>query len=161
MDTRITHFSLVSSFLDVGFDSRSISDIVKIELDDALRQNSIKFPSEWGLIFQANYNNAREILISKNKLGTYSSDKMKYVIIVIPVPLIENINWGVEKKQHCYGIDHYDKLMKNFWALEVDYAQYSNRHDYIIACLRRGINKALEEGITVGKVKVKISMPLP
>jgi hypothetical protein len=145
MNTRITHFSLVIDFLDIAFDSDSISDILKKEVDDVLRLNSIELPSKWCLVFRATYSNAKGILISKNKLGTYPSDKMKEVKIVIPVPLKEIVEWGVEEHQHVYGIDHYDKLMNNFCELEVDYSQYSNRQDYIIACLRSGIKKLLKK----------------
>jgi hypothetical protein len=158
MNTRITHFSLVIDFLDIAFDSDSISDILKKEVDDVLRLNAIELPDKWWLVFRATYSNARGVLISKNRLGTYPSDKMKKVTIVIPVPLKEIVEWGVEERQHVYGIDHYDKLMKNFWALEVDYSQYSNRQDYIIACLRSGIKKAFEECFTVGGVKVKAQL---
>ena len=155
METFITHSSLIIDFLDIGFDSKAMSDILKKEVDDVLSLISIEMPSGWSLIFQANYSNAREVLISKNRHGSYPSDKLKYVTIVIPIPLKENIEWGVEEKQYTYGKDHYDKFKKNFWALEVDYAQYTNRQDYIIACLRGGIKKAFEEGFTVGGVKVK------
>ncbi len=155
MDTRIIESSLIIDFLDIGYDFKAISGILKKEVDNALRLNSIELPSDWALIFQANYNNAREVLVSKNRHGSYPSDKFKWVTIVIPIPSKENIEWGVEEKQYIYGIDHYDKIKKNFWALEVDYAQYTNRQDYIIACLRSGIKKAFEEGFTVGGVKVK------
>jgi Immunity protein 9 len=156
MNTRITHFCLVGDFLGVGFDHNAVSDVLKKEIDHALRLNSIDLPGGWSLFFQATYNNARGVLVSKNSIGSSRSEKIKEILIVIPIPLKENVEWGVEEKQHTYGKDHYDKLMKNFWALEVDYAQYTNRQDYIIGCLRSGIKKAFEEGFTVGGVKVKI-----
>ena len=45
--------------------------------------------------------------------------------------------------------------MKNFFELAVDYKNYTDRNDYIIACLKAGIKKAFEEGFTVGGIKVK------
>jgi len=74
MSTIITHASSVIDFVDIEFDSKSISNTLTKEVDNALRQNSIELHSGWWLIFQANYNNARGILVSKNRHGSYPSE---------------------------------------------------------------------------------------
>lgn len=63
---------------------------------------------------------------------------------------------GVNPEQHLYNRDHYDKLMKNFYELNINFRDYTNRADYITACLKAGIKKAFHEGFTVGKSKVKV-----
>lgn len=160
MDIRVTHFCLLSEFLDVDFNSNEISDGLNPRIHELMQENNQSIPSDWILIFDATYNNGKVPLVTKNKLGSYPSDKMKYIKIVIPIPLKSEIEWGVNPEQHLYRKDHYDKLMKNFWELDIDFKDYSNRTDYITACLKAGIKKAFEEGFTVGGVKVKASKPV-
>jgi hypothetical protein len=154
METQITHFCLIIDFLDVGFDTNEISQTLKIYLDNLLRNNSEKLANDWKLIFQANYNNGTKILISKNKFGTRKSEKIKEVVIVIPVPSKDIIEWGVENNQYVYGTNHYDNIIGNFWGLEIDFYKFSNRHDYIVDSLKRGILKSLKEGISVNGIKI-------
>jgi hypothetical protein len=146
---------LLSEFLDIEFIAHDISDNLTPIIINIIRENNLNIPDDWILIFQAGYNNGKVPLVSKNKLGSYTSDKMKYIKVVIPIPLKSEISWGVKPDQHLYGKDHYDKLMKNFWELAVDYSIYHNRTDYITACLKAGIKKAFEKGFTVGGVKLK------
>lgn len=155
MDIRFTHMGLVFKFVDSGFNSNEIYDSLKPSLIELMAANNLYIPDDWALLFQAGYTNGRIPLVSKNKIGGYPSDKMKYITIVIPIPLKSEISWGVKPEQHLYGKDHYDKLMKNFWELAVDFRNYDNRTDYITACLKAGIKKAFEEGFTVGGVKLK------
>lgn len=121
-----------------------------------MRDNNLTVPDDWILIFEATYNNGKVPLVARNKVGSYPSDKMKYVKIVIPIPLKSEVDWGVNPEQHLYKKEHYDKLMRNFLELNVDYNNYNNRTDYIIACLKAGIKKAFEEGFTVGKTKIRV-----
>jgi len=155
MDIRFTHINLVFEFEDIGFNSTVIYNSLKPLVIEIMSSNSLKIPEDWVLLFKAGYTNARMPLVSKNKIGGYPSDKMKYITIVIPIPLESEIRWGVKPKQHLYGKNHYDKLMKNFWELDVDYRNYDNRTDYITACLKAGVKKVFEEGFTVGGVKLK------
>lgn len=156
MNISITHLSLVVDFLDKDFNSKTISDLMRNELESLLIDNAIHLPDGWTLIFRATYSNSYSPLVSKNKTGSYPSDKLKYITIVIPIPLTSEIKWGVDESQHIYGKDHYDRLKKNFWELPIDCKQFHNRQDYILYCLRKGIKKTFEEGFTVGGVKVKI-----
>jgi hypothetical protein len=155
MDIRVTHFCLLTEFLDVDFNAKEISDGLTPRIKAMMHENNLTIPSDWILIFQASYNNGKQPLVSRNKVGSYTSDRMKYVTIAIPVPLKTEISWGVNPDQHLYKKDHYDKLMKNFYELDVDYKDYTNRTDYIIACLNAGIKRSFEEGFTVGGIKVK------
>ena len=160
MKISIGHFCVLSNFLDVGFISNEISNDLTPKIYEIMHKNSLSLPEDWMLIFQAGYNNARVPLVAKNKLGSYPSDKMKYIKIVIPVPLLSEIEWGVKPEQHLYPKEHYDKLMKNFWELDINFRNFNNRSDYITACLKKGIKKAFEEGFTVGGMKVKAKKPV-
>lgn len=155
MDIRFTHTNLVFGFEDERFNSNKIYLEQLSNVNSIIVSNALQIPDDWALIFDVGYNNGRIPLLSKNRFGTYPSDKMKYIKIVIPIPLESEISWGVKPEQHLYGKDHYDKLMKNFWELAVDYRSYNNRTEYITACLKAGIKKAFEEGFTVGGVKLK------
>lgn len=155
MDIRVTHFCVLSNFLDVEFIANDISDKLTPLIHKIMKENDLTIPDDWILTFQASYNNGKTPLVSKNKLGSYTSDKMKDITIAIPIPLKSEISWGVEPVQHLYGKNHFDKLMRNFWELDINYRNYNNRTDYITACLKAGIKKAFEEGFTVGGVKVK------
>lgn len=160
MDVSIGHFCLIYDFLDVGFNTNKISERLKPDILKLMRDYNLTIPEDWKLIFEATYNNGIVPLVAKNKVGSYPSDKMKYVKIVIPIPLKSEIEWGVDPEQHLYKKDHYDKLMKNFRELDVDYRQYTNRTDYITACLKAGVGNAFEEGFTVGKSKLQIKAPV-
>lgn len=155
MDIRFTHTNLVFGFEDEGFNSNQIYDSLISLAIEIMATNNLNIPEDWVLLFKAVYTNGRIPLVSKNKIGGYPSDRMKYITIIIPIPLESEISWGVKPEQHLYGKDHYDKLMKNFWELAVDYRSYNNRSEYITACLKAGIKKAFEEGFTVGGVKLK------
>lgn len=156
MNIEVSHFGLVSDFIGVDFDSKKISFEWTQKLKRIFYENQLNFPMDWQLIFHLTYNNGKIPLVAKNKVGGYPSDKMKYIKIVIPVPLISEIEWGVNPDQHLYGKNHYDKLMKNFNELEINFKNYKNRTDYISACLEGGIKRAFKEGFTVGGVKIQI-----
>jgi hypothetical protein len=160
MDIRFTHTNLVFGFEDEGFDSNIIYSNQLSIVNSIMLLNKLQIPDDWVLMFDIGYNNGRIPLLSKNKFGTYPSDKMKYIKIVIPIPLESEISWGVKPEQHLYGKDHYDKLIKNFWELAIDYRNYGNRTDYITACIKAGIKKAFVEGFTVGGVKIKAKQPI-
>jgi hypothetical protein len=160
MDIRFTHINLVFDFEDSGFNSQKIYTSFIPAVRDVMSSNGFVIPSDWALIFQAGFSNGKKPLVSKNRIGSYSSDKLKYITVIIPIPLVSEIGWGVRPVQHLYNKDHYDKLMKNFYALNIDYNDYSSREDYITACLKEGIIKSFQEGFTVGGIKIKTTKPI-
>lgn len=156
MDIRFTHTNLIFGFEDDGFDAEKIyaeelSDVIKI-----MHSNNLKIPHDWILVFDIGYNNGKTPLVSKNKVGTYPSDKMKYIKIVVPIPSNKEIIWGVNPEQYLYEKNHYDGLMRNFWELNICFQDFKNRTDYIKACIKAGVKKVFEEGFTVGGEKIKI-----
>ena len=156
MESRITHFSLIIDFLDERFDSNRISDILKTEVDHILEINLLSNQNDWVIQFRATYNNGKQLLISKNKFGSYSSDKIKEITIPIPIPLINEVSWGVNQEQHIYKDSHYDNLLDNFWSLDVNIDDFTNREDYILDCMRRAIKLCFEKKYTVNGVKLRL-----
>jgi len=156
MQTRVNHTCLILDFWDETFDAEEASSVLKAKGDNLLRQCRFENLEDWEIEFRATYNNARQLLISKNKLGTYSSDKYKQITIVIPIPNKESVAWGVASSQFIYDIDHYDGLMKNFNALEVDFINFTNRSDYIKDCIERAIDYCFINGIVIKGTKIQL-----
>jgi hypothetical protein len=156
MEARVNHSCYILDFIDEGFDCSKISAELKPKADSYLKVCPAPGIEEWEIEFRAIYNNGRQLLVSKNKLGTYPSDKYKQITIAIPIPGIEDVFWGVKSEQYVFGVDHYDKLMKNFNALDVDYEKFDNRSDYIKNCLARAIEFSFTNGIVIKGVKLQI-----
>ena len=156
MESIITHTSLIIDFLDVDFNANKLSDQYKPIVDALLSSKGFSTKNDWLIQFRACYNNGRQLLITRNKFGTYPKDKIKEITLAIPIPSIRTVTWGVEDNQYINGPDHYDPIIKNFWAEEVNFYQFSNRSDYIYSCLRKGIKRAFFEGFTVGGIKVVV-----
>ncbi|AEI52171.1 Imm9 family immunity protein [Runella slithyformis] len=154
----ISHTSMIFEFVDIGFNTLQIYDSLRPSIIELMKKEKLSIPDEWTLYFNAGYTNSKTPLVSKNKIGSYPSDKMKEITIIIPIPLKSEIDWGVNPEQHLYKKDHYDKLMKNFFELNIDFKNYTNRTDYVTACLKAGIKKAFEQGFTVGGMKVKANV---
>ena len=93
MKIEISHTSLIFEFVNDGFDSRKIYESLLHIIDDIITSNNLKIPDDWMLIFDIGYNNGRIPLLSKNKFGTYPSDKMKY--IKFHVKLEDTVSEGV------------------------------------------------------------------
>lgn len=155
MILRIGHTSYLVDFLDVNFISDEISNVLYHEFINFLDTFNSPRNSDWVVRFRAAYTNSRKLLVSKNKLGTYPSDKTKQITIAIPIPLIDDVTWGVSPEQHAFKIDHYDELIDNFWELDVDFKIYNGRTDYILDSMRRGIRESFERGFNVGGIKIQ------
>lgn len=151
---KVRHVSYALDFMDKGFDTDSISNALKSEFKDIFK--SIKNSKLLGreIQFRATYTNGKWLLISKNRFGSYTSDNIKEITIPIPIPIDEKVSWGVKSKQHTFKEDHYDGLLDNFWVLDIDYTNFSNRTDYIMECMRRAIDLCFEKGYTVNGVKL-------
>jgi hypothetical protein len=157
MGVIVTHSSLVLEFVDIQFNSKEIYDSFNYRIIYLLNREKIELPTDWKLIFQVIYTNSNHVLVSRNKIGNYKNDKMKYVSIVIPIPLVSEVNWGVPIESHIYPKSHYDRLIKNFWILEVDYKNFKNRSDYINSSIEEAIKKSFTEGIIIDDLKLKLT----
>ncbi len=152
MKTRINITSMV-----INLPFPNIYEILKLEVDQLLANHSLIDKTDWTLKFRANYNNGKHVLVTKNKFGNYRDSKTKEITVIIPVPLLDVVSWGVEESRHCNKTTHFDKIIHNFWVLEdVDVTKFTTLHDYALDCMRRGIKKAFHEGFTIDGIKIKI-----
>ena len=158
MRIRILHTSYVINFLNVGFNTTSINNSLEIEIGQFVQK--IK-PDEnlgdWEIAFKAIYNNSDKILIFY-KTRSELKEKRKEIVIHIPIPRNDAhspIDWGVPSK-NLGKLMLLEEFEKYAVGLDVNYSQFTNRQDYIIDCLRRGIRKAFEEGFSVNRIKVKL-----
>ena len=154
MKSRVRHVSYILDFLDLAFEANAISKVIKSEFDALLEKNSLSSKTDWEIQLRATYTNGRQLLISKNKFGSYPSDRIKEITIPIPIPLTNMVPWGVQREQHMYSIDHYDEILHNFWTLDVDYSKFDNCNDYILNCLRRVLDLIFLKEYTVNGVKL-------
>ena len=146
MKSRICHSSYVIDFLDVDFSSDEISNILQPEIDATLEEVAKGVLPDWELEFLALYNNTENILLYR-KARSYTADKYKEVVIHIPIPTKDVVEWGVKKEQLLKtGVGksiHYADI------LSIDPTKYNDRTSYIIECMRIGINESFRLGITV------------
>lgn len=155
MQSRILINSYVIDFIDIEFDSDNIKSVIKLETDKVLQSLKNDALKDWEIRFNFTYNTGNNIFIYK-KLKSELADKFKEITIHIPIPRKEVVSWGVRKEQHIYDDNHFDKIIKNFDCLDVDYSKFHNRRDYILNCMRRAIKFCFENGFTINGIKVKI-----
>jgi hypothetical protein len=156
MQIRILDSAMIVDFINEGFDSTEICAAIKSEtetLTQSIKNEKIK---DWEVCFRFIYNNVKQILIyTKNK--SYTKERYKDITTHIPIPIKDNVSWGVGLEQHVYrNENHLDHLLKNFNYLDVDYSKFSNRKDYILDCMRRTVKFCFNEGFTINSVKVKL-----
>jgi hypothetical protein len=156
MKTRVLDSSLVINFMNVGFSSDEVLTEIKLKADEQVKKIENESLKDWELIFRFIYNNVKQILIyTKNK--SYSKEKYKEIIVHIPVPTTEIVPWGVKEDQHVYSDNnHLDSIIKNFDRLDVDFTIFTNRSDYLLACMCRSVKFCFEKGFTINGVKCKI-----
>lgn len=160
MKSRILNSSYVIDFLDVGFNSNHIKQVIKFETDEILSHLANEELEDWEIHFIFSYNNANSILIYK-KGKSFSKERYKEITIHIPIPIRTHVNWGVETSQHVYEENHLNNILKNFSALEVNYKKFENRTDYILSCMRRAIHLCFNEGFTVNGQRIMCNYPVP
>lgn len=155
MKSIVTHTSYIIDFMDIEFDTNKISLTIENEANEYLKSYKINNLDDWKLRFRTVYNNGKQLLISKNKFGTLITEKCKEITIVIPIPPTETVPWGVKQEQYVYKKDHYDEIKMNFNVLEICYADFNNRTDFIEYCLRKSIEYCFFNGITIKGTKIK------
>lgn len=136
-------------------DTAELCSIIKTEVEKIIEPFNSEKIDLWNLCFSFRYNYLRQILIyTKEKSDTKL--KSKEITIHIPIPIKEQVFWGVNKSQHIYESEnHLDHIIKNFICLNVDYSKFDNRSDYILDCMRRAIKSCFENGFTINGVKLK------
>ncbi|ALI98517.1 Imm9 family immunity protein [Rufibacter tibetensis] len=147
MDTRITHSSYVINFLDVNFDSKKLSKTLKLEADRILRQITFENLQDWEIEFRGAYGKGEKIRVYK-KTRSYTTDKIKLIVIHIPIPINTIVPWGVEESQQV-DLTIPKNSERYFDVLPVDYNSFSNINDYLLDSFRRGIEHSFKDGFKV------------
>jgi hypothetical protein len=156
MIVRILDGSMVENFERVGFDSDKFRENLIPQIDNILKECKNKNLENWAINFRIKYTNARGIMIKTN-CKSYQDLKCKEIVAHIPIPTDNIVNWGVKLAQHVYkDTSHLDKLAKNFDFLEVEFKEFSDRHDYLIDSIKRIITFCFEKGLVINKEKVRI-----
>jgi len=156
MHVKITSSAMISNFLNVGFNSYEICQLVESEANKMIHNVNNENLKDWRLRFLFSYTNGTQIIVSKR---TKSETDIKYKEIVahIPIPLKDKISWGVELSQHVYKDERYlDNIIHNFYSLKIDFTNYKNRHDYILDSMRRVVNFAFKNGFTINGIRIKV-----
>jgi len=156
MHVRILDSAMIVDFINEGFNSSELCSIVKSETEKIIQTIENEKLKEWEVCFRFVYNNVKQILIyTKNK--SYPKEKYKEIIVHIPIPVKEEIDWGVDLEQHVYSDkNHLDHLLQNFFCLDVDYTKFTNRQDYLLNSMIRSIKFCFDVGFTINGIKVKL-----
>ncbi|MCC3157984.1 immunity 9 family protein [Hymenobacter sp. 15J16-1T3B] len=140
--------------MDIDFNSDEISRILKKEADNILNLIDIPSLSDWELQFKATYGSNPPLRVFM-RTRSYTNDKQKLIVIHIPIPKQDIVAWGVTPKQQVKLKTHPDEARYCSY-LDVNFAGFSNRTDYILDSMRRGIMLCFEKGFTVNGVKIKL-----
>ena len=150
MVSRINHTSYVINF-DAPF--KAISELLKPETDALLSKVVVKGLDDWEVQFRAVYGEGNMSRIYK-KTRSFVKDKQKEIVIHIPIPSKDIVDWGVEENQHI-NLPPVSNP-QDFSYIDICFADYTNRFDYIVAQMRKAILFCLEDGFTVNGKKVKL-----
>jgi hypothetical protein len=147
MNTRITHSSYVINFLDVNFDSEELSKTLKLDADKVLRQITNENLQDWEIEFRGAYGMGEQIRIYK-KTRSYTADKIKLIVIHIPIPTKDKVSWGVDESQ-LVDLTIPKNSEKYFDVLPVNYGLFPNVNEYLLDSIRRGIEHSFKDGFKV------------
>lgn len=153
MKIKISESSYVIDFLGIDYDSNKVMNAVAYELKNCLEQIEISAELyDWTLEFKLLYNNVRHLGIAR-KGRSDKSLKLKGVIIHIPIPTKEIIEWGVLENQLLKEIQPDKRYIDE---LKVEFQKFPNRFEYITNHAKRAVNVALESGITVNGYRIQL-----
>jgi len=155
LNFKILLSSFIFDFLDVGFDSKEIEETVKQKTEKYFEILSLKKLEGWELHFMFRLNNVPKILIY-TRSKSFPIQRYKEVVIHIPIPSVDQISWGANENQYLYKKNYLDNQLENFYKLEINYANYRNRRDYLIDCMTKSFEETMRKGIRVNKQLVKL-----
>jgi Immunity protein 9 len=148
MKLKITSASSILLFPSMDYGQNEIDQYIE---NAVLGKLDVSIAPEWTLIFCLHFCKSDWIGVFKRGI-TYPSTKEKGVTIAIPIPTIDQISYGLEKKRFLARppLD-----AAKYWTLSVDYAKYESLKDFILESAKRGIDEAFKQGITVDGKKIQ------
>lgn len=152
MKSRISHGSHLIDFLIPGFDYKKIDQPLKEEVDEILNRYKIPVLKDWEITFTALYGNRDKIYVCR-KAKSQVSMKYKEIVIHIPIPSKNVASWGIDENQIVKLKFSNDN--KYCEPIDIGIENYSDKYEFILACMRKGIKYTFEKGFTVNKIKIK------
>ena len=152
MKSRINHSSHLIDFLVDDFDYEQIDKPLKKIVDLKLKKYNIPELKEWTVEFLATYGNLNKIVVYR-QARSQSDMKYKQIIIHIPIPLKDIVFWGVNENQTI----KLNSPSENCELIDIKPENYSNKYDFIIECMKKGIDHTFDKVFTVNKIKIKAS----
>ena len=152
MNSKINHAGYLIDFLVDDFDYDRIENPLIKYLNSKLENYNISELKDWSVEFKAIYRNVDKIYIFRQARSQVDM-KYKEIVVHIPIPLKTNIDWGVTENQIVNL--KFNPNSKYCESIEIESNSYTNKYDFIIACMKKGIDHAFKKGFTVNKIKIK------
>ena len=149
---KVNHSSHLIDFTIPGFDYTKIEQPLEIEINSKLKEYDIPELNDWKVVFKALYGNRDKIYVYRQARSEVDM-KYKEIVIHIPIPLKSQTEWGVEKNQVVNL--KFPENNKYCESIVAEFENYTNKYDFIIDCMRKGIRHTFEKGFTVNKIKIK------
>lgn len=149
---KVSHSSHLIDFTIPGFNYKKIELALEIEINAKLNEYDIPELNDWKIVFKALYGNREKIYVCRQARSQVDM-KYKEIIIHIPIPLNSQMEWGIEKNQ-VVNIK-FPENNKYCESIEAEFKNHSDKYDFIIDCMRKGIKHTFEKGFTVNKIKIK------
>jgi len=139
----------------IGFyDFRDCQDSICQYAAELLKKLDLSDLSDWTLIL-------RFVLGKSDWVGvytkgiTYPSTKERDISIIIPIPLLDQASYGINKKRFLTrpGLDP-----SKFIRVDVDYKKYKTIQELIIDSAKKGIDAAFIHGIKIKGKTLKIKV---
>ena len=156
MKLKISDTSYVMDFMNTEASSNKIIPLIETRFNEVLSSHQHKGLEDWHILFKVIYNNVRSILIYKHG-GSYPKEKYKEIVIHIPIPPVGKVNWGVYESQYIQDLAHLDKMIKNFYIIDVTFENFSTMEDYTVDSISNAIDFTLKTGFTVSGQRIKIN----
>ena len=153
MQYKISHSSYVIGLVESDFPESEINEAINLEIDAYLKNaKNIESLQEWTLEITIVYNNVSDIILCRKNKSNPNA-KYKEVIIHIPIPTKDTVDWGVKPEQHIEN--NWDYKNSNYTdVFNIECTKYNNISSYIIDALRIAIKSCFQLGVTVNKIRI-------
>jgi|GEM_PF-1916005 len=133
------------------------SETVEVErFIHSLTQNKAKLEElpEWKIVFHSLFGKGSFVGVSKKGFTYPSYPPEKIYYIYIPIPTVEEIDWGIRKKDFI-NTPPLDESFKD--KVEgIEFSDFDSLSSYIVECSKKGIEQWLKKGISLKGIKIKV-----
>lgn len=154
MKVRLSHTSYVIGLFDV-LNTAEVDHLLQEGLQKTSKLIVNKELNDWELDFNCLYNKGTHIRVFKST-KPYVKDKQKLVVIHIPIPTVDIMEWGVIPKQHV-SMSEPPGMEKYYTEIEVDFKSSVSLLGHAVLCVKSGISFALLDGITILGQRIKVT----